>query len=104
MLQYPTGDDWIVEGSVVKADGTPLDLTAATLSLVVTNAYGVVAVAAQAAVIVSAAAGTWRCVVPRALTAALVPGYYGATLQVEQSLLRQEYRVDTVNVVQGVIA
>jgi hypothetical protein len=103
MLQFATGDDWIVEGSIVKADGTPLDLTAATLSLIVSDARGAVAVAAQNATIVTAAAGTWRCVVPRALTAALVPAYYSATIQVEQSLLRQEYRVDVVNVVQGVI-
>jgi hypothetical protein len=104
MNTYFTGDDWPTSGSISNADGSALNLTGATIEVAVLNEYGVQVGATQNGTIDNVTTGAWSCIIPRAITATVPVGYANIRMQVTQNSLKQEYRLETVQVGKGALA
>jgi hypothetical protein len=83
-ISLVAGDDWVIEGTLLADDGTPLDLTNGTFSWRLLDSDGnPVSLNATITMVPPATAGKVTITVPYADTAGLMPGPYVDSLRAD---------------------
>jgi hypothetical protein len=83
-ISLVAGDDWVIEGTLLADDGTPLDLTNGTFSWRLLDSDGNPAsLNATIKIVPPATAGKITIEGPYAQTAGLTPGFYIDTLRAD---------------------